>query len=363
MKAVASLHPYYSRCACFVIALIAATSCSRATVLPPETRRVPETSPTRSVITASMEGPTPSIGASEPMPTSEPGSLSQHPIASRTSSIEPSPEQPLSRTATPDMDETLHDQSLHSGLTKPSPTAERRPTVTPHSTLTADKEGELLSTLLLTNASCELPCWWGIQPGVTTEQQARELVEAYGLEWIVSNTDFRAFGLGYPIAGADYRFTDVGVSLWIDDGIVKLIEVSAIRRRDDSEVTFVRDWQAYSPAAIVGRYGRPELVEFEAVENSSYYRLLLAYDSLGIELAYIMPFTVTDDGGRQICLGLDTIDYIYPSLYPAHQSSSLPVKLLVSRLTTYVSWEETTGQSLDDFVTIALNSDCVQVAP
>jgi hypothetical protein len=245
----------------------------------------------------------------------------------------------------------------------PSPTVEHPPTATVRATLTADEEGTLLSTLLLTNAGCELPCWWGLQPGVTTEQEAWELIQAYALEWEISDVDFRTFGLGYPLAGVDHRFRDVGVRLWINEGIVKLVEVDGIRRRDDSQTMFVKDWQNYSPAAIIGRYGRPELVEFSKVENSSYYQLTLAYDSLGIQMTYILPFTVTDAGKRQICFGLDTIDYIYPSLYVLHQSDELPIKLLVSRQDAHASWEETTGQTLDDFMVLALNSGCVQISP
>lgn len=269
---------------------------------------------------------------------------------------------PSLRTSTPGADGTAYGEPSHSPASSPSPTREPKATAIPVPTLTDSEESELLSSLMLSNGDCELPCWWGIEPGITTEQDAWDLIESYGLQW-VNSEDFRIIHLGYPRDRGNLVSTAITTHLWIDDGTVKLIEVEGGYRQKGLSEAFEREWQAFSPAAIVGRFGRPELVEFGEIGNSPYYQLTLAYDSSGVQMTYILPFTVIEEDKRQICFGLDTTDYLYPMLYQPHQSDALPYELLVHRQETYVSWEETTGKTVDDFLAIVLGSGCVQVTP
>lgn len=80
--------------------------------------------------------------------------------------------------------------------TSPNPT----PTFTPVATLSIEQEGTLLSSLLANNGGCELPCWWGITPGLTGVVEARDFFVLQGVDdWVESfDGTYALIGFGYP---------------------------------------------------------------------------------------------------------------------------------------------------------------------
>lgn len=338
-----------------MLMLILISGCESVAVTQSEPQAIPETTTAANINNGSI----PIIVEVNPPTIEEPKNLNGTPQPIKT---EPTSILPPLRTSTPGADETAHGDPPHRPALRPSPTRELIASDTPVPTLTDNEENELLLSLMLSNGGCELPCWWGIEPGVTTEQDAWGLIQSYGLKWTISE-DFRIIHLGLPRDTDSLVLSPVSTRLWIDNGIVKLIQVEGRYQKKGGREAFKREWQAFSPAAIVGRFGDPELVEFGEIGNSPYFRLTLAYDSSGVQMTYILPFSVIEEGKRQICFDLDTTDFLYPMFYQPHQSDALPYELLVHRQETYVSWEETTGKTIDNFLVIALNSGCVQVIP
>jgi hypothetical protein len=83
--------------------------------------------------------------------------------------------------------------------TTSTPTQEPTLTFTPLPTL--DQRG--IQGLIDDNGGCQLPCWWGIEPGKTTKQQARSFLEQITTTLEVGN-------YGYiEVDGKNYYLTQV----------------------------------------------------------------------------------------------------------------------------------------------------------
>lgn len=237
------------------------------------------------------------------------------------------------------------------------------PSTTPAPTLLPEQEGFFLSTLLSNDADCELPCWWGVTPGQTREQEARDLFASQGIDnWTLSD-DFRIVGIGYPRMGNSNYFRDVIVRFWVNDNLIQYIGVEGSYRRELNSL-LVQDWQDYSPAEILNRFGIPSFIELTKVENSPYYRLGLSYELLGIEISYIVPFKVLENGKQEICFNLQSVDFIGLSLYSPEKAEDIPVGIISNRLDNYTSWETTTGLDKESFQQLLGNINnrpCVEV--
>jgi hypothetical protein len=86
-----------------------------------------------------------------------------------TDSATPNPSLTPSKTFTP----TKLSFPTRTFTTTPAPTWTQLPTLS-----SAEAETKI-TDLLLHNADCLLPCWWGITPGVTTWNEAKQFLEAF----------------------------------------------------------------------------------------------------------------------------------------------------------------------------------------
>ncbi|MBE7529094.1 MAG: hypothetical protein HS099_05115 [Ardenticatenaceae bacterium] len=208
----------------------------------------------------------------------------------------------------------------------------------------------MLSSLMSSNGGCELPCWWGVTPGQTGMQEARDMFASQGIDdWVVAfDGAYALMGLGYRRPDQSYHFSDVNVQFGIKANAIQYLDIEGSYRRQLNSL-LVRDWEAYSPEQMLNHYGMPPYVELAAVKNSPYYRLTLSYEPLGIEITYIMLFEPLNDGKDKICFDLEHTDFIYLSLYSPEQVNELPVGIIPNRLDSYIPWEETTGLNIDAF--------------
>lgn len=229
--------------------------------------------------------------------------------------------------------------------TKFPPTSTPTPTTTPAPTLSAIEEGEFLSALLSGNAGCELPCWWGVTPGQTSIQAARDLFASQGIDdWTVSfDGTYVIIGLGYP-RNDGYHSHHVLVEFRLKRDIVQIVSVDGGNRGEEFRPLFIRDWQLYSPLAMLNRYDLPTYIEFAPVENSPYYRLKLIYASLGVMISYIVPFEHLNDEEVRVCFNLEVVDYIYMTLFTPDAENSTPYPVDDS-----IFWEVATGLNREAF--------------
>jgi len=157
--------------------------------------------------------------------------------------------------------------------------------------LTAEEDAGLIE-MLQTNGDCELPCWWGITPGVTSVQDAQQVFLAYGkpigiLGWSSGETQYEvgAFGRHVPMP-FDYvvrqRFSAE------DDTVSYICVTGAPPVWALYSQHLVPDWQRYSLSSTLARFGSPSQVSvFHHHPNcGETYWLHVLYDDLGIRVSY-----------------------------------------------------------------------------
>jgi len=207
-----------------------------------------------------------------------------------------------------------------------------------------------------TNAGCELPCFWGIEPGVTTAQEAEELFEKRGVAWR-DNTVV----LGYPRGDGSFYFPDVYVSFSVKNDLVESMWVQGERDEHDLTFRFTENWDQYSVAKMFARFGSPtDIVLYppffteSSVPND--YQLSVAYPSSGIVVNYRIAAETLGNERSRVCFGIDHVKDIFLHLnapgYLNEQPASEPG--MEEEVDT---WQEATGMSVEEFYELMLDSD------
>ncbi len=230
----------------------------------------------------------------------------------------------------------------------PRPT--RTPTPTPRPTLTAAEEYIYVSELLVTNAGCELPCWWGITPGESRWQEARNQLPSQ---------DFPLWFL------EEHRY-QVHLVLTEAEGLIESIRVSGECGCFAGECErFTQDWSRYALDQILSRHGPPSRsrIIFPPTTESGapvYYDLYLLYDELGISIAY------TGDAIKQGEMRHTCFSFCHIQLWLHPPGSSLP---LLERGISPDAWDwavpldEATGMSLEEFYEVFRHPGACLTAP
>lgn len=207
----------------------------------------------------------------------------------------------MARTpATKDIASTSDPESLHENtltkipqtlspldLSSPTPPI----TLTPPPTLSVKEREIKIKELLETNGNCELPCWWGIKPGLDTWVSVNELLLYMGAKTGVfeenGNVVHEVAGLNF-----DQEFISTRVYLIEENDVISAIMVHSSGRSEPSN--FKNIWTDYSPENILLKYGIPSRVWLysNSIVNegtTSYlpYSIWIFYDVRGILFRYI----------------------------------------------------------------------------
>ena len=100
--------------------------------------------------------------------------------------------------------------------------------MTAEPTLTVEESQKLVQDLLENNADCRLPCLWGIQPGKTTWNEARQILEKISsyVAPKMEDTTFYTFAKVYPPYPNDPAIY-METNYRIEDGVVRYISVNS----------------------------------------------------------------------------------------------------------------------------------------
>ncbi len=245
---------------------------------------------------------------------------------------------------------------------KTSPTPVPFPTFdVAYSTLSEEAATQNLIELLETNRGCELPCWWGIVPGETNVDSIESTFVPLGFDWdrdyeeLADNTPYLAY-----------------IDLTTNDKLVQSILVYG----GAGEETYDRNeaWRPYSISRVLERLGLPENVyvyypfRFDPGGMQA-YRMFLYYPDLGVEIDYLGKASLNDDrpGWAQACHNILETDEInlflfQPGTAPDYleltmPKSSLPLPKLEGDKYDWVSWEQATESSLDEFWRLFTEAD------
>jgi hypothetical protein len=243
------------------------------------------------------------------------------------------------------------------------------PTVTPAPTLTLEEEGAFLSELMATNGGCELPCWWGIVPGETETQEARDIFARQGInEWSSdSENSYHQLFLGYPREGDAHYQADVGIRVFPGYGTIEVINVLT-QKYPLLEERFFQEWQLFSLPAILDRYGSPSYIQFEEIQRAEpgplRYYVAISYPELGIEVQYKVFAERLNETTDRVCMNMENVYDLELVLFTADRVENVPVPI-IPNLDQYISWEDVAGRDSDAFYESFRDPNsslCVEVA-
>lgn len=181
-----------------------------------------------------------------------------------------------------------------------------RPTGTPdfsaYLTRVAQQDQGRINELLMTNAGCDLPCWWGITPGLTTLAEVDKLTKELGaFGSVLEGQEFRLpDGLITRYVGFDrfHSSESIDIGLGAKNDIIQSINIErdvTIREEKISRIY----WNAYSLNHIFEKYGKPDRIwvkNFPSIRKSSTVNITMFvfYDKLKFLIVYSMDTKIAD---------------------------------------------------------------------
>lgn len=208
-----------------------------------------------------------------------------------------------------------------------------------------------------TNGSCELPCWWGITPGETTEQVAKLIL-----------SPLRSFkGLRSDIGFHLDEYADIDVGIYTRDQVVTEIWGFSSISDADQSTQYHPSWRRYFLSELLTRLGMPSQVwlgfglhtgdhdERSPESIPYYYELHVIYSELGLVVRYAGP-AIRGDPNRA-CLSLEQLKdmRIFIRRRSAGPLAGPPWEAFTGEPTSSLS--EVTDLSLEEFYETFKNSN------
>ncbi len=131
---------------------------------------------------------------------------------------------------------------------------------TPGAKLPPDEAEKKIMKFYSNNGGCELPCWWGITPGMTTGEKALSILAPLAQVRISEWEDgLFSYGVSAKFPSAPDPFKNFMASFFVKDNIVIAIRITA----DDVEPKF-----DYSLAGILNAFGQPDQIWFKIITDT-----------------------------------------------------------------------------------------------
>jgi hypothetical protein len=170
------------------------------------------------------------------------------------------------------------------------------PTWTSLPTLTHDEAIALAVELLTTNAGCQLPCWWGFTPGITSWSEAKVILEQLDPEIYIpftSNDPIFFADVRIPVP-SDISNTDLKQMYYVENEVITRIS------------TIPGSVDLYQLSSFLGTYGPPKEV-WISTYSTEYpvgilpFLVVLFYPDRGIFAIYGPESTSFVDGNILGC--------------------------------------------------------------
>ena len=176
---------------------------------------------------------------------------------------------------------------------------------TPVPTIAETQREDYLLDLIANYNECSLPCWWGIQPGVTEWEGVREILGPLGwlqdIKVIGEDGKYENFATvnqdNFP--NLDFTFYSLG------QDTIQYISVHANMTYEVGEKfhypDFEKAWSRYSLAAILSEFGVPDQVSVYLQPGPSEpgsgwgYQIILIYEDSGIFAHYTFDKSISLD--------------------------------------------------------------------
>ena len=208
-------------------------------------------------------------------------------------------------------------------------------TLTPLPTFAGEDLELAVAELLISPMNCDVPCWWGAIPGVTSLYEIRHAISPYNFH----------------------------ISEYEEEGkvVYLLVETGYVEEQGDYEIGIVYNFSnglligvtAYSESLweLLVKYGQPDEVWLETMSTEREtlpFRLNLVYLQEGLAVGYVVDGDIQDNEAIG-CFTNDETGYlrlITPDTATSHED--FPPIFEEDR--RYLSLEDATDLSIDDFM-------------
>jgi hypothetical protein len=166
--------------------------------------------------------------------------------------------------------------------TKPTLQLTRTTSPTLPATLEPQQAKETIKTLFQDPVDCEAPCFWGIVPGQTTLDEAKNIFTHLGSQIKSTTLDNKEFyGIAYDLDNG----LSIIVTLTVQDEVVTDMRVYITPETQKTGVP--REWSAYSPETLIKRYGLPSRVGFSVDWGPrTFFDMVMYFDELDLIVEY-----------------------------------------------------------------------------
>ena len=229
--------------------------------------------------------------------------------------------------------------------------------------LPKEKENYLLN-MIKTNGGCKLPCFLGINPGISFWEEIREIeAPIYFREWYDpdkgDSISLYDASLGRNVVTLDVTF--LGNKSVIERITAYTTINAADYTSDDYYSRFTEAMKQYSLPNILSEYRIPTRVLLQVQgqiepESGTQAEILLFYDSLGIVFHYMFLDVVSQDGNTgvlTVCPNYEHVEFI--RFYLQSPQNDTPLERMIGDESDYYlnSWlkplEKITTLSVKDF--------------
>lgn len=237
-------------------------------------------------------------------------------------------------------------------------------------TLTVEDAHIQLIDLLANNGGCRLPCFWGITPGATTNQEAMAILAP-----LSSRSDYNVF---HPRSGTislndrlkDSQLLDIYISYLANQDYVYGINFEArdmkkLVEEHGGEYSFQDVFDSsdfgekldfYMLHQVLAAYGRPNsvlLTTWGKIPTPRYgqgnFNLILLYPEQGIAVQYTTEMRVVGNNVEGCLANAHVEMSLFPSGNAADFEEYLAPTDWKGRLAYYKPLEEVTSLSIDEF--------------
>jgi len=255
-------------------------------------------------------------------------------------------------------------------LSSPTPTLILipMPTWTPAPTLQPDEAHDLVLELLETNADCELPCWWGIDPRSYEWREALTFLEKFSP--ITKEKGIIGGKGGYFDIFLSSTGLQVVLEIYFSNSHIDQIHIinNFYTKENDgykleyNNPTYFQLVRNYTLANILTKYGQPSQVLFRSfAPNFIWYesRTLLFYPENGFYVLYISKNDLKTINDKQFIETCPSEGLIWLGLFDANDSLSLQDLLKpYEKLSKYKELEEVTEMTIEKFYEVFQVPDC-----
>lgn len=196
-------------------------------------------------------------------------------------------------------------------LTETNPTVDLSPipnTPTVIIPIPSDAESkEVALNLLKNNGDCDLPCIWGLTPGITTSVERQKILVSYGE---FSDSDFSMSGSGADLSknpgGFGIGITNeqtrifIGLSYYETENLIEILTLVSGAQQDQKyvygNISYSGLLEYYTLPQLLSNYGVPSNVlvhalPYDVFSKADYepFSIVVIYSDLGIMAEYISP--------------------------------------------------------------------------